>query len=151
MIKPLPYALATGIIAAGFVSTTAVTEVSAASSYKLVKNKLVHSKTGKAVKNHAIYKKKLYKNGKLVTKTTVYKKFLFKKGNSLRRPPSTTSNFSKKVSLLPVMACIIKPYMWTVKFQVASLSIISSFIKLERKWPLTINSSIKTMFIKAIK
>lgn len=49
-----------------------------AASYKVVKNKLVHAKTGKVVKGYVLNNHKLYRNGKLYS--GVYKELLYKKG-----------------------------------------------------------------------
>lgn len=49
-----------------------------AASYKVVKNKLVHATTGKAVKGYVFNNHKLYRNGKLYS--GVYKELLYKKG-----------------------------------------------------------------------
>lgn len=56
---------ATTIMLAGASLSVGSVAQAATKPYKVVKNKLVHQKTGKLVKGYVVFKGKLYKNGKL--------------------------------------------------------------------------------------
>lgn len=56
-----------------------------AAEYKIVKGKLVNSKTGKVITKTVMYKSKLYKKGKLAKGKILYKKKLYVNGKILNK------------------------------------------------------------------
>lgn len=64
-----------------------------ATTYKIVKNKLVNAKTNAVIKGKVVYKQKLYKNGKLVTETAKYKGKYYVKGKQVKSTQTFTYNY----------------------------------------------------------